>query len=214
MRVARSSFVRIIAVAAVVALAMSLTSCGLFKKVQPITVADPGGFFHFKIPGSWLAKPSPGAIQIYGSTTPPKTEKLEALTAVVFVRQVESKELNSDEYKKADIAKLLSTTVKSRAESRKWSSAKIGSPKKFKLGGRSGYMLEATATDAQGVKFSGAYYYVRTLDREIFIVSSAPVAQWAEASKQLNEVISNQWFWHVPLPKASTETTKTPTKKK
>jgi len=153
--------VKLIALVAVAASAMLLAGCNLLGSSQTQSVQDPGGAFHFQIPGSWVTTSSPGIITIYGGKDMPSPDAAIEKAPWYFVLSA----VATDE----DLAKRVVTLAEARKEARNWKDTKFGKAAATKLGSADASEMDLSATDEKGRKFEGKLLLARRGGIEVLI---------------------------------------------
>jgi hypothetical protein len=154
---------------------------------SPTTVTDPGGFFHFKIPGDWQHNVADDLIAVYAADELPEAGNgIDSLSILVFSASTDDTS--------TPVADKVANVVDLRAEARGWQEYDVQDAEEITVGGRPGTRVQVTGVDSEGVPFEGAYHLVRTAGREVLIVAVSPAGSWESDRKQLDEVFE-QWFW-------------------
>lgn len=183
-----SSAIRRLALALLIVVGLTPAGCGFGKKPD-VTVTDPGGRFHVKIPAEWQARMDPGLIGLYAAKKLPSTDSLDSMSMVIFNAEATPE--------KTDLAKRLKKIVEKRAADRKWTDVKYGKVEKTMIGKRPGHKILVSGKDGKKRQFAGDYYLIRTANTEVFIVCAAPADKWEANAPGAARVLEN-WYWHFP----------------
>lgn len=201
MKVPRIALVALSALA--LASVVALTGCD--RGGGDTTIADPGGLFHFTVPGEWPYQSTPGFITAYSGKEMP-----DADTAIG--KELWLQVYTSQEASKTPVAKEIVALVKARAKNRGWTDAEIGKPVKTKVGNRPAYQVDVSATDDKKRDFEGRVVLARVDDNEVLIFGFTEPGAFEKSA--FDEVLKNfYWSGAKPLPEKK-ETTKAPAPKK
>lgn len=189
--VPRSSRTAVTISAAMLATALLLAGCSTGTADSDLqTVADNTGFYHLKVPAAWTFRTDPGIVSVFAGETLPEEEKLTDPVLLVYL---------SEQPTEDPLGEMLVSLVEQRAEARAWAEgATIGDPAETQVGGRTAQRLHILATDALGVEFQADFYLLRTAGREVLMMAVAPSGQWDDFAAQVDDITSENWFWHIP----------------
>jgi hypothetical protein len=193
-------------IATTLALATALlagTGCSLLDRESndPITVTDPNGFFHFKIPATWQADISQGFVVVYAAEElPQEGQPYDDLAMFMYSIEGANETPEEDELK---------SIIDTRAKNREWGEYTIGEYSEFELGGRKGTMVRVTGTDGQDQKFEADFCIVRSAGKSVGLMNVAPPDKLETYEEEIASITQENWFWHFQDPEASGEDTAT-----
>lgn len=187
------------AIALLAALAL-LTGC--FGQQELQSVSDAGGLFHVRVPAGWQANAQPQVLILYGDDKLPGSEQeaFEQLSIGTFV----ASQASSDA-----VGPKLTALIEARAKGRGWKGKRVSKPVEVSIGGRPGFALDVSGTDAQGRQFAGRAALVRTGGSEVLIFAVAPEDTWDKRADEV-EALFTEWYWHTGGTTAETSTTAKP----
>lgn len=176
-------------IAPVIALLAALTLLtGCFGGQDLQSVSDAGGLFHVRVPDDWQANAQPQVLILYGDDKLPGSEQeaFEQLSIGMFV----ASQASSD-----PVGPKLTALMDARAKGRGWKSKQVSKPAEISIGGRPGFALDVSGTDAQGREFAGRAALVRTGGSEVLVFAVAPQDTWDKRADEV-ETLFTEWYWH------------------